>query len=103
MNSGWRRNSAGVAVPAEQRAKAEVLDNREFGEHFSVIHFDHTLVDLGPASLDTRNIIQHLTVLPEWPFLHIVYEADGGEIHVDFPLFLYNVRFRDTVRVYRIW
>lgn len=43
MNSGWRRNSAGVAVPAEQRAKAEVLDNREFGEHFSVIHFDHTL------------------------------------------------------------
>lgn len=61
------------------------------------------LVDFGPASRDTGDIIQHLAVFPKWSFLHIVYKANGGEIHVNFPLFLYNIRFCDAVSVYRVW
>jgi hypothetical protein len=33
----------GVGGPAEQRAEGKVLDNREFGQYFCVIHLDHAL------------------------------------------------------------
>lgn len=58
MNSGRRGNSAGVTVPAEQRTKAKVLDNREFGEHFGVVHLDHTLqLSLATGSGGERDVL----------------------------------------------
>lgn len=40
----WRRgHGVGVAVPAEEGAEAEVLDDGELGEDFGVVHFEHAL------------------------------------------------------------
>ena len=32
-----------MAVPAEEGAEAEVLDDGELGEDFGVVHFEHAL------------------------------------------------------------
>ena len=45
MSRWWRRDGVGVAVPAEKRAEAEVLDDGELGEDFGVVHLEHALVN----------------------------------------------------------
>lgn len=39
----WR-DSVGIALPAEEIPKREMLDDWEFRENFRIIHFNHTLV-----------------------------------------------------------
>ena len=46
-----------TSVPAEQRAKAEVLYHGELGEDFRVVHFDHALDDLVPYFPADKEII----------------------------------------------
>lgn len=86
---GWGR-CLRIDLPREERAKGEVLDNRELGQHLGVEHLDHALVDLAPAVADARNVEQDRTVLPERTLLDIVDEADGREVHVDLSLVLYH-------------
>ncbi len=43
MDGGRWWNGVGIAIPAEEGAEAEVLDDGEFGEDFCVVHFDHSL------------------------------------------------------------
>lgn len=71
-----------VRFPREERTKGEVLDDRKLGQHFSVEHLDHALVDFAPAIADARDVEQDGAVLPEGACLDIVDEADGREVHV---------------------
>lgn len=75
-----------------------MLHDGELGQDLGVEHLDHALVDLAPAVLDARHVIEDGTVFPEGPFLDVVDEADGGEIHVRLPEPLYCFRFEDIAR-----
>ncbi|KAI6748017.1 hypothetical protein HG531_008559 [Fusarium graminearum] len=54
-----------------------LLDNRKLGQHFSVEHLDHALVDLAPTVANARDVEQDRTMLPEWALLHVVDKANG--------------------------
>ena len=82
MDGSWLRDGIWVLIPAEERSEIEVLNDRELGQDFSYIHLDHTLVDLGPARSNARNVIKHRRVLPEGALLDIVDEANGREVHI---------------------
>ena len=45
-----------IALPGEEGAEGEVLDDGIFGEDFGVKHLDHALVDLAPSIPDARNV-----------------------------------------------
>lgn len=128
MDSGWRHDSIRVTVEAEEGSEGEMLHHREFGQNLCVVHFDHSLdesslsdtsskrrkksveerlktyfVDLTPASLDSRDVIKHRAVLPEWALLHIVDEPNCREIEVRPPFTFHNYRLHDSTRVGSIW
>lgn len=66
-------------------------------------HLHHKyLVNLGPAGLDARNIVEHWTVLPERALLHVVDEADGRKIEVSTTFPFHHVHLGNTGRVRRI-
>ena len=71
-----------VLIPTEERSKIEVLDDWELRQDFRYIHLDHTLVDLRPAGSNSRNVIQHWRVFPEWALLDIINEFDSRKVHV---------------------
>lgn len=79
-----------------------MLYDGELGEHFSIIHFDHALVDLGPARSDPGYIKQHWTMFPEWTPFDIVNKADGREIHIHFPLPFDDVGFGDAAGIWGV-
>lgn len=82
MDGSWLRDGIWVLIPAEERPEIEVLNDRKLGQDFGYIHLDHTLIDLGPACSNARNVIKHWGVLPEGALLDIVNEADGREVHI---------------------
>lgn len=86
MDGGRGRGRVGVGVEAEEGAEAEVLDDGELGQDFGVVHFDHALVNLGPAGADAGDVVEHGGVLPEGAPFDIVDEADGAEVHVLAPV-----------------
>lgn len=59
-----------------------MLDDGELVEHLGIVHQNHALVDLAPAVLDSRDIVQNRAVLPEGALLDIVDKPDGREVHV---------------------
>ena len=59
-----------------------MLHNRELAQHLRIIHLNHALIHLSPSTFDPGDIEKNRTMLPEWPGLDIVDEADGGEVHV---------------------
>lgn len=82
MDTLHRGCSLRIKVPCEKRTKVKVLNDGKLGQDFGVEHFDHALVDLAPSVTDAGDVEQDGTVLPEGALLHIVDEADGGEVHV---------------------
>lgn len=94
----WRR-CLGVTVPGEQRAEGEVLHDRELGKDLGVEHLDHALVDLAPAVLDPRHVVEDRAVLPEGALLDVVDEPDGGEVHVGLPEPLHGLGLEDVARL----
>ena len=69
-------------VEAEEGAEAEMLYDWELGQHFGVVHFQHTFVDFAPAGADTGDVVEHGGMLPEGSLFHVVNEANGAEVHV---------------------
>lgn len=59
-----------------------MLHDGKLGEHFSVEHLEHALVDLAPTVADPRDVEEDRRVLPERTLLDVVDEANGGEVHV---------------------
>ena len=58
MRRGGRRDGVRVAVPGEEGAEAEVLDDGEFGEDFGVVHFEHALGAFGASAQMMRRVMQ---------------------------------------------
>lgn len=40
----WWCGCIGVGVPFEERSEPEMLDHRELGQNFDVVHFNHALI-----------------------------------------------------------
>ena len=80
-----------------------MLNHRKFRKDLSIVHLDHALVDLCPASRYTRDIEKDRAVLPERAFLDVVNEADRTEVHVSFPLTIDDVPFGNTAWILCIW
>lgn len=96
MDRLLRRRCFGINFPGEKRAEREVLHDRELGQNLGVEHLDHALVDLAPAVLDPRHVVEDGAVLPEGALLHVVDEPDGGEVHVGLPEPLHGFRLEDV-------
>lgn len=90
VHSGLNDFGLWVVVPGEEGAKGEMLDDGELGEDFDIVHFNHALVDLGPAGLDARDVEEDGAVFPKRPGFDVVDEANGAEIHVAFPFALHG-------------
>lgn len=103
MSGRRRRDGVGITVPAEEGAKREVLHYGELGQYFRVVHFDHTLIDFPPSSLNARNVVEHRAVFPKWPFLDVVNEANRGEIHIRQPFSFDNMCFGNAIGRWSTW
>lgn len=86
MHGSGRGSGVRVRVEAEEGAEAEMLHDGELRQDFSVVHFQHALVDLAPAGANAGDVVEHRRVLPEGTPFHVVDEADGAEVHVLVPL-----------------
>lgn len=62
-----------VTLKGQQRAKQEVLHDREFAEHLDLVHLDHAAVDLAPV-WHAADVIKHGAGLMQRALLHL-----GGE------------------------
>lgn len=69
-------------VEAEEGPEAEMLHDWELGQHFCVVHFEHSFVDLAPAGADAGDVVEHGGMLPERSLFDVMDEADGAKIHV---------------------
>lgn len=101
MDGLLRRRCLGVNIPGEERAEGKVLHDREFGQDLGVEHLDHALVDLAPAVLDPRHVVEDRAVLPEGALLDVVDEPDGGEVHVGLTEPLHGLGLEDVARFRR--
>ena len=72
------------------------MNHGKFGKNLSIIHLDHALVDLCPASCYTRHVEEDWAVFPERAFLDVVDETDRAKVHVSFPLTIDDVPFGDA-------
>jgi hypothetical protein len=59
-----------------------MLHDREFTQHFCVVHFHHALVDLSPALFDAGDVEEDGRMFPEGAFLDVEDELNRAEVHV---------------------
>jgi len=87
----------GYALVREDGTEEEVLNDRKFAKHLSLVHLEHPGVDFIPC-FDTRNVVQHGGMPPERRRLDRVDELYAGEVHVVLRVFVDDVRVMDRFR-----